>query len=91
MNANIEKLKSRGLYSCYSLAEDRPAVVRAGQFDGLRHIWRIEVDTGVRPRANGTAVAEEHAVRLVTVVVDLGARHVEIRAGNTLKNPFCSS
>ena len=34
--------------------EQRPAIVRAGQIDGLRHIWRIEVETGVRPRAYGT-------------------------------------
>lgn len=76
-----------GVYARYVPPEQRPAIVRAGQIDGLRHIWRIEVETGVRPRAYGTQVTVENAVRLVTVVVDLAAKYLEIRAGNTLKKP----
>lgn len=73
------------IHAEYRAPEGHPAIVKAAVGSEERHIWRIEVEGGTRTISNGIEVKMEKSVSLVTVILDVVNKYVEIRAGYSTK------
>jgi hypothetical protein len=74
-------------YEEYRSPERRPSIVKAAVDSEGRHVWRIEVDKGIRLNPQGIEVTMVQSIGLITVILDVVNKYVEVRAGYTTRKP----